>query len=152
MKPLSTYDIERALVRVPAVWAMYQGTHPHTHLRHLHHLRLPAMLVVNTDPHNLPGRHWICIYIDGQRQGDVFDPLATPLSNTVIQFMNMWARKWVTNSVMVQHPLAHSCGIYVIYYLTHRLCTASMSELMQTWSANLAKNEVLMYDFYRRLQ
>ena len=66
--------------------------------------------------------------------------------------MNLWARKWETNSVMVQHPLAHTCGIYVIYYLTQRLYSASMSELMQTWSAHLDKNEVLMHDFYHRLQ
>ena len=151
MRNLSNNDIDRALNKVPEVRAIYQGAYPHNRL-HTLHLSLPAMLVVNTDPHNLPGKHWISIYINANRQGEVFDSLASPLSNHIIRFMNTWTRHWVTNSNMYQHPLSQACGIFVIYHLTNRLYYPSLSTVLQTFSANMIENECIMSAYYRRFQ
>ena len=151
MKDLSNHDINQALIKVPVVWNMYQGAIPHDHLSHLS-VTLPVMVVVNTDPHNLPGKHWISIYIDADRKGEVFDPLASPLSNHVIRFMNSWSRQWVSNSNMYQHPLSHACGVFVLYHLTNGLCYPPPSALLQTLSANSVENEIIMSAFYRCIQ
>ena len=36
----------------------------------------PFFMIVNTQSHNLPGEHWITIFIDADRRGDIFDSLA----------------------------------------------------------------------------
>ena len=152
MSDLSNHAIDDALSKVPVVRDMYRGAFPHDRLPDLDLGHLPAMVVVNTDSHNLPGRHWISIYIDEDRHGEVFDPLATPLGNHVIRFMNTWARSWLTNSNMYQHPHSRSCGVFVLYHLANRLCYPSLSAVLQTLSVIPLENEVIMSAFYRRLQ
>ena len=140
MSNLSNYDIERALRKVPHVWNMYEGVYAHDQLPNLYLTHVPTFIVINTDSHNLPGRHWISIYIDVNRRGEVFDPLASPLSTHVMRFMNRWTRQWITNSNVYQHPLSQACGVFVLYHLVNRLCYPSLSALLQTLSPNLLEN------------
>ena len=39
----------------------------------------PFFMIINTQAHNLPGAHWISVFIDVSRRGEVFDSLALPL-------------------------------------------------------------------------
>ena len=152
MRDLSNHDIDRVLRKTSPVRDIYLGAFPVDRLPDLHLNNFPVMLVVNTDPHNLPGRHWISIFIDGDRQGEVFDPLASPLSNHVMRFMNRWTRRWMTNHNMYQHPRSHACGVFVLYHLLNRLCYPSLTALLQTLSPNPMENEIIMSAFYRRHQ
>ena len=153
MSWLSNSDLERALVRHGDVRVLnaFAGICPNDALPRTE-LTLPVFIVVNTDPHNLPGRHWKVIYINEQRHGEVFDSLATPLSNHVIRFMNQHASQWKSNRCMFQHPLSTQCGVYVLYYMTHRLDAPSLQVLCQHFSYNLNHNEMKMSRFYRQLK
>ena len=113
---------------------------------------LPAFVIVNTDVSNLPGRHWKALFIDVNFMGEVFDSLATPLSNSVIQFMNQHARKWNMNRVMVQHPMSTQCGAYVLYFVTQRLKYNSLSELCHTFTSDWDKNERMVRALYHHVQ
>ena len=152
MSNLSNDEIDWALSKVPHAWNMYAGAYAHDQLPHVNLTHVPAFLVINTDSHNLPGRHWISIYIDANRRCEVFDPLASPPSNHVVRFMNRWSRQWVTNNNMYQHPLSSACGVFVLYHLVNRHCYPSLSALLQTLSPNLLENEIIMSAFYRRLE
>src|ERR1700759_1919208 len=33
----------------------------------------PSVIVATTDPASRPGRHWICVYFDGDGHGEYFD-------------------------------------------------------------------------------
>ena len=75
--------VDRCTVGKGDVRRAFRGVYPHNRLPMLpplEKLRLPMTLIVNTDTHNLPGRHWTSIYIDKQRHGELFDSLATPPS------------------------------------------------------------------------
>ena len=154
MSWLSNADIEQALAHYDddRVKHAFRGIYPNDALPKTSQLKPPLFLIVNTDPHNLPGRHWKVIYIGEQYHGEVFDSLALPLSNHVIQFMNQHTVKWKTNRQMFQHPQSTQCGVYVLYYVTQRLNHVSLHSLCQTLSSNLTQNEKSMSRFYRRLQ
>ena len=48
--------------------------------------RYPCFLVVNTQAHNLPGEHWLSIFISKQRKGEVFNSLGQPVGH----FLRCW--------------------------------------------------------------
>ena len=112
--------------------------------------RLPLTLIINTDSHNLPGRHWIAIYIDVNRRGEVFDTLTTPISSHVSRFMNRLCRQWVHNRLIYQHPLSAYCGVYVLFYVLQRSYYNSLKNFCQAnFSSSLVKNEHFIHSFYK---
>ena len=101
----------------------------------------PAFYVINTDAHNLPGKHWKVLFIDEDLVGEIFDSFALPVSDQTIRFMNAHSRKWTMNRISFQHPLSSKCGAYAVYYITKRLTYSSLSEFCKTFSFNLLENE-----------
>ena len=153
MSWLTNADLERAL----ASWSdarvrqAFLGIYPNDRLPRTR-LQPPVFVIVNTDVHNLPGQHWKVIFIDDNHQGEVFDSLATPLSNHVIRFMNEHTTQWTTNRCMVQHPMSSQCGAYVLYFITQRLKAGSLREVCFAFSSDLNLNERMIRRFYRQFQ
>ena len=131
--------------------AAFHGIYPNDHLP-TENVIPPAFFIVNTDVHNLSGQHWKVIFIDESYCGEVFDSLATPLSNRVIRFMNRHTRMWKTNRVMFQHPNSSFCGAYVLYFVMHRLSFSSLREFCKTLSSNVNRNEQMIQRFYKNLK
>ena len=153
MSWLSNTDLENAIEQWgdDGVKQAFRGIYSNDRLPYTL-LKPPAFIIVNTDVHNLPGQHWKVIFINDHYEGEVFDSLATPLSNHVIQFMNRHTTRWITNRRMVQHPTSSQCGAYVLYFITQRLNHASLRDLCLTFSSNLKENERMIHRFYRQLQ
>ena len=114
-------------------------------------VRPPAFIVLNTDTHNLPGKHWMVIFIDEDLCGEVFDSLALPVSDFIIRFMNRHSRQWICNQVAYQPVTSTRCGVYVLYYVTQRLYYSSLKDFCRTLSANVNVNERAMTRFYDSL-
>ena len=155
MSWLSDDTIERAVDRCAAsdvVRRAFRGVYPHNRLPMLpppEKLVLPITLIVNTDSHNLPGRHWTSIYIDEQRHGELFDSLATPPSAHLARFMTRYSRQWVTNRLVYQHPLSSYCGVYVLLHVLQRYNYHSLEIFCTTHFTSLVQNEVVIRDYYR---
>ena len=113
---------------------------------------LPMLLIVNTHSHNLGGEHWKAIFIDKNRNGEVFDSLAQPTSNILIRWMNRFTRKWRTNSKSYQHDKSSTCGAYSLYYVLSRLALPSLDAFCRSFSPALHVNERNIRSFYRRLK
>ena len=153
MSWLTNDDLEKAILHWDddTVRQAFHGIYPIDHLPKTS-ITPPIFIIVNTDVHNLPGRHWKVLFIDVNYEGEVFDSLATPLSNDVIRFMNQHTIRWTTNRVMVQHPTSSQCGAYVLYFITQRLKYASLRELCLTFSSDLLQNERMIRRFYRLMK
>ena len=65
-----------------------------------------AMYIVNmapnrsnqSDPIELPGRHWIAIYLESEDYGEYFDSYGQELDLDFIAHMNGRCKKWLFNS------------------------------------------------------
>ena len=112
----------------------------------------PFMAVINTQSHNLSGEHWIGIYIDKNRRGEVFDSLAIPTSLFLMRWLNRHTRSWRKNSHRYQNPLSLSCGGFVLFYVLHRSECDMMECVTNRFSASYPTNEKLVRDFYNRLK
>lgn len=149
MSWLSDSDIERSVNRIGDKHCRmaFKGVYPIDGLPSS--IDAPAFYVINTDAHNLPGTHWKVIFINADNNGEVFDPLALPLSDKLIRFMNRHSWKWTTNHRTFQHPLSAKCGVYAIYYITQRLYYSSLSDFCQTFSTDVNVNEKRISNFYK---
>ena len=112
----------------------------------------PFLIIVNTHTKNLPGEHWIAIFIDKNRHGEIFDSLALPVCHLLIQWMNMFTLKWNTNKRTLQHPLSSTCGAFTLYFILNRLHVANLDSVTATFDSNLAVNERILEIFYVSLK
>ena len=106
----------------------------------------PFFMIINTQAHNLPGAHWISVFIDVSRRGEVFDSLALPLRQPLSRWLNQFTRSIKRNKLTYQHPLSDSCGAFAVYFVFHRLHSHV------TFSASYPVNERKVRDFYHALQ
>ena len=110
----------------------------------------PFFMIVNTQSHNLPGEHWISVFIGSDRRGEVFDSLALPLSNIMAKWMNRFCRTYGKNSLVYQHPLSARCGVYAVYFVLNRLSNPNC--MVWKFTKVLAINEERVMEYYRRLK
>ena len=152
MSWLSNQELEQAILRAgdTNVCQAFRGVYPMDQLPHV--VEPPAFIIVNTDVHNLPGKHWMVLFVDEDLSGEVFDSLAFPLCNAVIRFMNKHTRQWTFNRLAYQHPFSPSCGVFVLYYVTQRLYYDSLNHFCNTLSTDISVNERMMQNFYKSLQ
>jgi len=58
----------------------------------------PRLLVANTDPSNEPGRHWVCIRIEGGR-GEFFDSFGRRPNALFERYLNRHCWLWTYNDI-----------------------------------------------------
>ena len=114
--------------------------------------RRPFLMIVNTHTHNLPGEHWIAIHIDENKNGELFDSLAIPVSNTLIRWLNTFTNKWKTNSRSFQHPTSSTCGAFVLYFILNRLHVKDFETITAVFTSSPFLNERFVTNFYRALK
>ena len=112
----------------------------------------PFLMIVNTHTHNLPGEHWIAIHIDENKNGELFDSQAMPISNILIRWLNTFTNKWKTNSRSFQHPTSSTCGAFVLYFILNRLHVKDFESITAVFTPSPFLNERFVTSFYRALK
>ena len=112
----------------------------------------PFLMIVNTHTQNLPGEHWIAIFVDTNRNGELFDSLALPVSNILIRWLNRFTIKWKKNGRTFQHVLSSTCGAFALYFTLNRLHVTNFETLTALFNKSPHVNETLVNVFYRSLK
>lgn len=112
----------------------------------------PFLIIVNTHTHNLNGEHWLCVFIDKDREGELFDSLATPPKLILTRWLNRFTRRWKRNHLMYQNPLSATCGGYVLYYCLNRLNYNSLEKMLQTFTKDTYVNDNYILNFFNALE
>lgn len=89
----------------------------------------PAALVINLDPHDQPGSHWVAVYLDSQGKIDYFDSYGRkPNLENIEKFISN--AKYKHNSTPVQRLLTATCGQFCIYFLIWRARGVPMEQII----------------------
>ena len=59
---------------------------------------LPITLISNTQSSNLPGEHWIALYVSKTKYGEYFDSLGRAPPLEISSWLNKFCRKWIRNT------------------------------------------------------
>ena len=120
---MDTNQINQILNSYTQTERVYKGCFAADQLPHPKTLKYPSAFVVNLDPHNFKGTHWVAIYAYG-RDRDViyYDSLSYPTSPIIRQnFLSLFPNTQ-RNVIPYQNPFSQTCGhhcIAFIYLLSH---------------------------------
>ena len=93
--------------------------------------------IVNTDPHNKPGKQWLGLWTY-DNVCEVMDSYALPLQSYEAHPLNDWIVKhWtyvVTNGKSLQAVQDTSCGHYALIYLKERIRGCSLQDFLNMFS------------------
>lgn len=115
--------------------------------------RFPFMMVVNTDPHNQPGTHWLAIYSKTPRSIEFFDSYGNSPD-----FFNQNIRSYVQkydfvtfNDTPLQSSSTAVCGQYCIYYLYYKARNHSLKSIISSFTPKYVLNDMRVYNFVKKL-
>lgn len=116
--------------------------------------RLPSktgVMVSNTDPHHLPGTHWVAIYVSKDRlYGEFFDPLGRPPNEHFRRYMNRCCKYWFHNSKQLQSVVSETCGHYCIAYCIARGKGVNMNRFVSYFTRDTGFNDAVLRRVFRR--
>ena len=110
--------------------------------------KIPFLAIVNTDPSNLPGSHWVAIFVyskDGRIIGEFFDSFGKKPEVYDRSFKHFFDRNcsfvsW--NRSHLQKFGSNVCGQYCIYFAFYRCRFIPMSTLIgKTFTKNKKEND-----------
>lgn len=119
----------------PVLTSYFRGVFPSDQLPESANKRTSAY-IVNTDPHDKPGRHWIAIWTDHD-VCEMMDSYALPLEYYESKPLQRWTRKWkrvVSNGQALQSLSSKACGHYCLFYLLAKAKGYSMQDFLACFS------------------
>jgi len=96
----------------------------------------PAAYIVNTDPHDKPGQHWIAIWTE-HGHCEMMDSYGLPLEYYQANPLEKWTRQWkyvVLNRQTLQNVTSKACGHYCLFYLKAKARGYRMQDFVQLFS------------------
>ena len=106
----------------------------------------PALFIVNTDPADKPGEHWIGLYVNHKGNGEYFDSFGLPpLNKDIINFLIENCRNgFVYNPRTLQCLDCISCGHYCVVYVKNRSNGKTFCDFINLFTTNQFKNESIV--------
>ena len=100
------------------------GVFARDELPDLRHMQRPFALVVNTDPHDKPGQHWLAIYGPSDKPLKFFDSFGMLPSN--YGFYTSFGYSCIS-----LHSFSSAlCGNYTIYFIFYRSRSVSFNKII----------------------
>ena len=122
-----------------------------------HLMPRPSSLIVNLDPHNLPGSHWVGIFFprNESRYALYFDSYGRPpLDPRLLAFLTRNSRnKWFNNPYVYQDEQSSVCGWYALLFikLAHR--DFDFDLVHRLFEPNLGKmNDELLFKYLNSIK
>ena len=114
----------------------------------------PVSLVVNTHPHNLPGEHWLAIYLSDDKKGEFFDsyghaPTHQQFPKTIMKFLRRNASVTIFQPRQLQAPESSVCGYHCVFFLHHRSKGLTFKQIQEMYSRDLGRNDQMVEHFVK---
>jgi Adenovirus endoprotease len=90
----------------------------------------PASMILNTDPHNKPGQHWVSLYFDKSKHCSYFDSFGLLPSENIENYIKKFSVSFDCNSKMLQSFCTTTCGQFCLYFLYWRSRGRSMNAIV----------------------
>ena len=105
---------------------------------------LPLRIIVNTDPHNKPGQHWVGISIDKLGVGYYFDSFGLPpLVDDIYKFITSRATAgWSYNKNHIQDVTSSTCGKYCVIFIIFMCNNLSHKFFIRQFGYNTRANDI----------
>lgn len=108
-------------------------------------------LIVNTDPHNREGHHWIAAYNVNNEHIEIFDSLNNRQLQNQVNFKYLANNvPIIINNVDIQCTDSYLCGYYCICFLYFKVRLISFEEFLCFFSNPCKLNDAIVLEFVKR--
>lgn len=115
---MDTIQINKILSTNPQTRSVFRGCYPCDRLPDPFDLLYPSALIVNLDPHQMKGSHWIAMFAQGlAREIIYFDSLNLPTSEVILNNFLKKFPKMRRNTKAYQSPFSSSCAHFCILFV-----------------------------------
>ena len=107
-------------------------------------LNSDGSLIVNTQPINSPGEHWIAVHVDRGRT-KVFDSFGRPPPSFIVEKSDFEVS---FSPHFIQHLLSSNCGLYCVAFLAASNA-GKLNQFFELFSGDPDENEEILADLFR---
>lgn len=87
-------------------------------------------IIFNTDPHTLPGKHWVSVFIDNRAKTvEYFDSLGKIPNKNIASFLKIFKKYDFTINKKIHQKGGSNCGVYSCYFIIQRLNGKTFDEI-----------------------
>ena len=124
----------------PKLAQVFYGTVPCDRLPKTLPQEGPTAYIVNTDPHDEPGKHWIAIWTEGN-VSEIMDSYGLSLevygtTDPLLEWLSRHFKYQLHNGQSLQSLFSQSCGDYALMYLIDRAEGRSMQQFLNRFKKN----------------
>jgi hypothetical protein len=105
----------------------------------------PAAIIINTEGHDHPGRHWVAIYLSENGHCDFFDSYGHPpqyYHEAWLHWIKYYSTSWRYNRLCVQPSYSMACGLHCLFFLYHRCHGMNLRQIQRLYTKdNLPLND-----------
>ena len=147
---MNTFQLTQVLTKDPFTKGSFAGVYAFDQLSSIEISKYPKSFVVNTDPTEHSGTHWIAIYFNKQMKGEFFDSYRKHPIHYNKHFWNFMNRNNVErehNKIQLQSNFSTVCGQYCVYFLYHCYRKRPKSSIVNSVVNDKLHNDQLVYAF-----
>lgn len=114
----------------------------------------PSAIIINTDPANKPGKHWVAAYFNNDNSVEYFDSYGlSPFNNEILNFLSENSSVIYKNGVHLQGLNSLVCGLYCIFFLYFKCRGYSLNKILKFFDKNRDKNDAKVCNFmYKKFE
>lgn len=131
---MDSRTLTRILTTHPDTKRVFRGVYSYDNIPDKVH-KYPSAYICNTDPSSQPGEHWVAIYFESPQQAEYFDSFGIRPYGKFYKFAKKNATKVMYSREWLQSPDTRVCGLYTLYYLTHRSRGLSLAQILASFEA-----------------
>ena len=116
-------------------------------------IRKPKGFILNTDPSNKPGTHWIAMFLATDGKGEFWDSYGKApgfYSQAFTRFLEEHCKAYTWNKKVLQAYTSDVCGQYTLFFALHRCRGIPMSTIASMFTDNKDWNDMLVRDFIEK--
>ena len=115
---MNSHELELLCKGDPKLKTYFRGVYASDQLPQ--DISYPFACVVNSDPHDKPGEHWLGIFIPNPHTAEIFDSYGLEPFGHIYKFAKKYAEHVIYATKWIQSIVSKVCGLYVYYFLHHR--------------------------------
>ena len=142
---MNTFQLKQYMQKDTFIKEIYGGVLPRDKLPLC--VKKPQIYIINTDPSDKPGTHWITIFLE-EDYIEYFDSIGTPPETEFENFLILNAPQYKYNCKRIQNYGSDLCGQYCLLYSYFRCRGYSFEKILAMFSENLLLNDVKVDYFY----
>lgn len=130
---MNTIQLNQVMYNFPQTSKIFLGTLP---IDKLHKkVSYPSCLIINNQPSNKYGEHWVAIYFDTHQKATFFDSYGKSSSFYKLRtFIKKNSKSYTENKKQLQ-SISNHCGYYCVLFLIFKSLGYSLKQFLKNFNS-----------------